>query len=97
MHKVDTCTTSISNSKQCYVFDNIAYYKVVSRKATYYIKTSDYESVTLNQSAIILYEQTITGLTKIKSYIKSIEFSDILFIAPSITTNFNMFDLEKAS
>ncbi len=95
MHKVDTYTTS--NCKQCYVFDNVSYYKVISRKATYYIKISDYESVTLKQSAIILYEQTRNGLIKIKTYIKSIEFSDILFIAPSITTNFNMFDLEKAS
>jgi hypothetical protein len=86
------------DGKKYYIFDNVYYYKVVGRKSTYYIKVSDYHNITLSQKAITLYEKTLHGLIQIKSYIKSIEFSDILFIAaPSITSNFNMFDLEKSN
>ena len=89
--------TSFDN-KKCYVFDDVCYYKVISRKSTYYIKVSDYHNITLKQTAITLYKKTLHELIQIKSYIKSIELSDILFIAaPSITSNFNMFDLEKSN
>ena len=89
--------TELLDSKKCYIFDNVSYYKVISRKATYYIKISDYHKVSLTQRAITLYEYTMNGLIQIRSYIKSIEYSDILFIAaPTIENRFKMFDLEKA-
>ena len=85
-------------NKKCYIFDNVAYYKMVGRKSTYFIKVSDYHNITLKQTAITLYEKTLNEFIQIKSYIKSIEFSDIVFIAaPSITSNFNMFNLEKSN
>jgi cyanophycinase-like exopeptidase len=86
------------DGKKCYIFDNVCYYKVVGRNATYYIKVSDYHNVTLSQKAITLYEKTLHGLMQIKSYIKSMGYSDILFIAaPSITSSFSMFNLEKSN
>ncbi len=91
-------SNDLLDSKKCYIFDGVRYYKVISRKSTYFIKVSDYHKITLSQKAITLYEKSRDGLIQIRSYIKSIEFSDILFIAaPSVTSNFNMFDLEKSN
>ena len=94
------CNLDLNTSndcRKCYIFDDISYYKVMSRKATYYIKVSDYHKISLRQTAVTLYEYTRNGLIQIKSYIKSMEFSDILFIAaPTIANNFKMYDLEKS-
>ena len=81
---------------KCYTFDNEEYYKIKGMKGNYFIKIVDYAKITLRQVAIIIYEYTINGLKKIKSYIKSMESSDILFVAgPKISTHFKMYDLEK--
>ena len=83
------------DNKRCYIFDDVTYYKVKGKKSTYYMKVCDYHKITIKQSAIILYDYTLNGLIQVKSYIKSIEFSDIIFIAPTIDKHFAMFDLEK--
>lgn len=84
--------------KKFYIFDDEAYYKVVGMDASYYMKVKDYERITLRQTAVTLYEHTCNGLEKVQSYIKSIDFSDILFIAaPTVAHRFKMYDLEKAS
>jgi len=82
--------------KKCYIFDNEKYYKVKGMKGTYYIKVIDYQKVDLKQVAITIYEYAFDGLKKIRCYIKTIETSDILFIAgPKISPHFKMYDLEK--
>jgi len=87
--------TEIIENKKCYMIENIYYYKVIGMQATYYLKVSDYNNISLNQNAYTLYEYTVQGFIEVKSYIKSMEFSDILFIAPTITSQFKMYDLEK--
>jgi len=88
----------LAHDKKLYMFNNEAYYKVVGMDASYYMKIKDYDMITLRQTAVILYEHTCNGLEKVQSYIKSIDFSDILFIAaPTVAHHFKMYDLEKAS
>ena len=85
----------IMNHK-CYTFDNEKYYKIKGMKGCYFIKIVDYAKITRKQVAMIIYEYTNNGLKKIKSYIKSMESSDILFVTgPKISTHFKMYDLEK--
>jgi len=80
-----------------HIFNNIAYYRVMGMRDSYYLKVSDYANITLKQNLIILYKETIKGFITINSYIKSIECSDILFIAaPTVENRFKMCDLEKA-
>lgn len=84
-------------SKKTYTYDDVAYYKVMGMNTQYFIKVSDYHKVTLCQKAVELYQYSVSGLLKVKAYIKSIDSSDILLIAaPTISSNFKMFDLEKA-
>jgi hypothetical protein len=62
----------------------------------YFIKINDYYKVTLRQQPIELFTVSVSGLKKIKGYVKSIDASDILFIAaPSISSRFIMYDIEK--
>jgi hypothetical protein len=83
-------------NKKCYMIDNIYYYKVIGMQAAYYLKVSDYNNISLKQNTYTLYEHTVQGFIEIKSYIKSMKTSDILFIATNITSQFKMYDLEKA-
>ncbi len=81
---------------KCYTFDNEQYYKIIGMKDSYFINIVDYAKITLNQISLEIYEYSNSGLKKIKSYIKSMENSDILFVAgPKISTHFKMYDLEK--
>lgn len=83
--------------KKCYTFDDETYYKAKSMKRNFYIKVSDYENLSVSQAAIVIYEYTLQGLQQIKSFIRLMESHDILFIAgPRISTQFKMYDLEKA-
>lgn len=95
-----TDNTNLNNKPinlKSYTFENEEYYKVMGMKGCFFIKVSDYIKVTVKQVAMVIYEYTLTGLRKIKSYIKSMENSDILFIAgPKIAHHFKIFDLEKA-
>jgi len=87
--------TKINNNKT-YIVDDIDYYKVLGMNNQYYIKVIDYYQVSLSQKPVELYRHSIYGLEKVKGYIKSIDSSDILLIAaPSISSHFKMFDLEK--
>jgi len=84
------------NNKKTYMYDSIAYYKIVGMNNQYFIKVSDYYKVTLRQKQVELFGSGTSGLEKVKGYIKSIDSSDILLIAaPSISSNFIMYDLEK--
>ncbi len=84
------------NNNKIYIIDSIEYYKLVGMNNHYYIKVSDYYKVTLSQQSFELFQHNTSKLKKIKGYIKSIDLSDILLIAaPSISSNFKMFDLEK--
>lgn len=88
----------LAHDKKLYMFNDEPYYKVVGMDASYYMKIKDYGKITFRQTAVTLYEHTCNGLEKVQSYIKSIDFSDILFIAaPTVTHRFKMYDLEKAS
>ncbi len=83
-------------NKKCYVFNNEKYYKAKGMRGTYYIKVSDYMKISLKQVAIVIYEYALNELKKIKCFIKTMESSDILFIAgPKISPHFKMYDLEK--
>jgi len=84
------------NDKKIYIYDNIDYYKVSGLNNKYFIKLEDYYKVTLRQQPLDLFTFHISGLKKVKAYIKSIDTSDILFIAsPSISSRFIMYDIEK--
>jgi len=93
----NTSLVQKSNTIKTYTFHNEKYYKVVGRKGSFYIKVSDYEKISVKQVAITIYKYTLSGLKKIKSYIKTLQSEDILFIAgPKISTHFRMYGLEKA-
>jgi len=86
------------NNRKMYTYHSISYYKVIGKNKQYFIKVEDYYTVTLRQKSVYLFEMSISGLKKVKGYVKSIDSSDILLIAaPSIYNNFIMYDLEKTA
>ena len=83
-------------NRKTYIFDDTSYYKVIGLNSQYYIKVSDLNKITLHQMSMTLYKHTASSLVKVKAYVKSLDYSDILFIAaPTISSPFKMYDLEK--
>lgn len=82
-------------NRKTYLFDDTTYYKVRGKKSYFYIKVSNFDELTSHQINMTLYEYTASGLVKVRAYVKSIDYSDILLIsAPTVSSPFKMHDLE---